>query len=66
MLRSMTLDAATVRRIADITHTDRRSVRAVAAGKYVRGRAGDRIRTALTALGIEVPTVAANPQREAA
>lgn len=66
MLLSMTLDAATVRKIADLTNTDRRSVRAVAVGKYVRGRAGERIRTALRTLGIEMPVVAEISEKEAA
>ena len=47
------LDAATIRRVALVSDTDRRSVRAFAEGKHVRGRAGLRIRTALQALGFD-------------
>jgi len=47
------LDAATIRRVALVSDTDRRSVRAFAEGKHVRGRAGLRIRIALQALGFD-------------
>ncbi len=60
----MTLDAVTIRRVAEITNVDKRSVRAVAAGKYVRGRAGERIRIALRVLGI-APPPSANPPKSA-
>jgi len=65
MLLSMTRDAATIRRIAEDTHTDRRSVRAEAEGRHVRGRAGERIRVALRLLGIAIPISPPEQQKAA-
>jgi len=60
-VRRMVLDAAAISLLAKTLIVDRRSIVAEMQGRFVRGRAGERIRAALAALKLNNPNTPKPP-----